>query len=509
MQKALEDAGLNKYLYEQTNIRELCGWVHDDMEKATNKSLSMLRAAVARAKLLEPLDDVELKVYPEALVIGGGIAGMQAALEIAARGFPVHIVERSDRLGGRAYKLSVTFPTHNCGICCMQYCKECVLTPKIEDVLQNPGIRTYFSSEIESIDGGFGDRLVKIRTPEGIREIRVGTIVVTTGSEVFDARRIPEYGYGRFRDVVTTMDLEKMLAKEREFHGQFVKPSDGKTKPKTVNFIQCVGSRDRMKGNLHCSLVCCTYAIGQAREIKKLHPDTNVYVHYIDLRGPYRGFEEFYEQAKVEGITFVRGRVSEVYEDEGQLHLRSEDTDSGTSIDMQTDLVALAVGQEPAKDSDRLARLLHLSLDEDKFIKDLNPNFPSEYRRGVFVAGCAEGPKGIRYSVEDAKTAGGAAADMMSAGKAKKTKAIAVVDETRCRGCGKCEEICEYKAARVVEKDGRLVSVRDEARCEGCGVCAAACCNRSITIKHFTRPQVEAVISNLIDRPLRESMEGA
>jgi len=296
------------------------------------------------------------------------------------------------------------------------------------------------------------------------------------------------------------MDLERMLEQEREGAGRFVKPSDPKAVPKTVNFIQCVGSRDRVKGNLHCSLVCCTYAIGQAREIKKLHPGTEVFVHYIDLRGPYRGFEELLEQAKTEGVVFVRGRAAEVSERKGRLHILFEDTDLGRQVDMPTDLVVLAVGQEPAKDSDRIAKMLHLQLDQDKFIKDLNPNFPDEYRRGVFVAGCAEGPKGIRYSIDDAKTAAAAASDMMAAGKIHKTRAIAVVDESRCRGCGRCEEACEYHAAKIVEKNGRQVSVRDEARCEGCGVCAAQCCNRAISIKHHTRPQMEALMNALMGK---------
>ncbi len=500
MRTALEGAGLNKYLYEQVNLRELCAWVHGDRKAATDKAVRLMRAAIARSLMLEALEDIELKVVPEALVIGGGVAGMQAATEIASRGFVAHLVERTGALGGRAYKLSVTFPTHNCGICCMQYCRECVLTPKIEDVMQNPKIRVHLDSEIDTIEGGFGDRRVVLGTPAGKEELRVGTIILATGSEVFDAARIPEYGFGLYKDVVTTMDLERMLEEEREVGGRFVKPSDGKRTPRTVNFIQCVGSRDRVKGNLHCSLVCCTYAIGQAREIKKLHPETEVYVHYIDLRGPYRGFEEHLEQAKKEGVIFVRGRAAQVSEKKGRLRILFEDTDLGRQVDMPTDLVVLAVGQEPAKGSDRLARLLHLQLDQDRFVKDLNPNFPPEYRRGVFVAGCAEGPKGIRYSIEDAKGAAIAAADLMAAGKIRKTRAIAVVDETRCRGCGRCEEACEYHAAKVVEKGGRMVSVRDEARCEGCGVCAALCCNRAISIKHHTRPQMEALMKEVLGR---------
>jgi heterodisulfide reductase subunit A len=503
MRAALEDAGLNRYLYEQVNLRELCAWVHGDREAATDKAIRLMQAAVGRTLELEGLEDIELPVLPEALVIGGGVAGMQAALEIAQRGFLAHIVERTEALGGRAYRLSVTFPTHNCGICCMQYCRECVLTPKVEDVMQNPRIKVHLNSEIEAIEGGFGDRRVVLGTPGGKEELRVGTIILATGSDVFDASRIPEYGFGRHRDVVTTMDLERMLETEREAGGALVRPSDGKTTPRTVNFVQCVGSRDRVKGNLHCSLVCCTYAIGQAREIKKLHPGTEVFVHYIDLRGPYRGFEEMLEQAKAEGVVFVRGRVAEVAERKGRLHILFEDTDLGRQVDMPTDLVVLAVGQEPAKDSDRIAKMLHLQLDQDRFVKDLNPNFPDEYRRGVFVAGCAEGPKGIRYSIDDAKSAAIAAADLMAAGKIRKTRAIAVVDETRCRGCGVCEEICEFGAARVVEKDGRKISVRDEARCEGCGMCATQCCNRAISIKHHTRPQMDALMKGLLNKKVQ------
>jgi heterodisulfide reductase subunit A len=500
MRTALEGAGLNKYLYEQVNLRELCAWVHEDRQAATDKAVRLMKAAIARALMLEAMEDIELPVVPEALVIGGGVAGMQAATEIASRGFPVHLVERTGALGGRAYKLSVTFPTHNCGICCMQYCRECTLTPKVEDVMQNPRIRVHLDAEVESIEGGFGDRRVVLRTPGGKAELRVGTIILATGSDVFDAARIPEYGFGLHKDVVTTMDLERMLEEERDVGGRFVRPSDGRSTPGTVNFIQCVGSRDRVKGNLHCSLVCCTYAIGQAREIKKLHPKTEVFVHYIDLRGPYRGFEEHCEQAKAEGVVFVRGRVAEVREKKGRLHILFEDTDLGRQVDMPTDLVVLAVGQEPARDSERLAKLLHLQLDQDRFVKDLNPNFPPEYRRGVFVAGCAEGPKGIRYSIEDAKSAAVAAADLMAAGKIRKTRAIAVVDESRCRGCGRCAEACEYQAARVVEKGGRQVSVRDEARCEGCGVCAAQCCNRAISVKHHTRPQMEALMKEVLGK---------
>jgi len=492
--RALEEAGLNKYLIEQVNIREHCAWVHSDKKAATRKAKSLVKGAIARASKLVPLEDIVIPIRGSALVIGGGVTGMQAALDIAAAGFKAHLVERTGELGGRAYKLSMTFPTHNCGICCMQYCKECVFTPKIEDVLQNKDVEVLLNSEVEEITGGFGSRHVKVRTPKGIKEFDVGTVIVATGSKTFDPNRIPELRYEN-PDVVTTVELEQLIVEQREKGGGLRRPSDGRV-PKTVNFIQCVGSRDKVKGNLHCSLVCCTYAIGQARELKKILPDANIYIHYIDLRGPYRGFEEFYDAAKEEGINFVRGRVSEVVQDKGKLFVRALDTDSDTLLSIDSDLVVLAVGQEPADGSDKIAKMLHIQTDIDKFMKDINPMFPPEFRRGIYVAGTAQGPKGIRYSIEDAKAAAASAIELMEKGRIKFPRIVAFVDEERCRGCGRCEKTCEYGAITITEdkKRGVLVSKIDEIRCEGCGQCAVACCNKAITINGFRPEQVEATI---------------
>jgi len=492
--RSLEEEGLNKYLFEQVNIREQCAWVHSDKKAATAKAKSLVKGAVAKAEKLVPLEDIEIQIKDSALVIGGGVTGMQAALDIASAGFKVHLVERTGELGGRTYKLSMTFPTHNCGICCMQYCKECVFTPKIEDVLQNKNIEVMLSSEIEDIAGGFGNRHVKLKTLDGTKEFDIGTIIVATGSKTFDPGRISELRYEN-PNVITTVELEQLLVAQREKGGGLRRPSDGKV-PKTVNFIQCVGSRDKTKGNLHCSLVCCTYAIGQAREIKKVNPDANIYIHYIDLRGPYRGFEEFYQAAKEEGINFVRGRISEIVEDKSKTYVRALDTDSDTLLNIDSDLVVLAVGQEPSDGSDKIAKMLHIQTDIDKFMKDINPMFPSEFRRGIYVAGTAQGPKGIRYSIEDAKAAAASAIDLMKKGKTKFPRIVAFVNEEMCRGCGRCEKTCEYGAITVVQdtKKGVLLSKIDEIRCEGCGACAVVCCNKAITVNSYTAEQIEAMI---------------
>jgi len=497
--KALEEEGMNKYLFEQVNIREQCAWVHSDRKAASKKAKSIVKGAIARAERLIPLQDIEIPIRGSSLVIGGGVTGMQAALDIAHQGFKVYLVERTGELGGRAYKLSMTFPTHNCGICCMQYCKECVFTPKIEDVLQTDNIEVLLNSEIEDITGGFGSRHVMVKTPKGPRDLDVGTIIVATGSKTFDPNRISELRY-EHPDVITTAELEQLIVEQREKGGGLRRPSDGKI-PKTVNFVQCVGSRDKVKGNLHCSLVCCTYAIGQAREIKKINPEANVYIHYIDLRGPYRGFEEFYQAAKEEGVNFVRGRLSEVVLDKSKMYVRALDTDSDTLLNIPSDLVVLAVGQEPADGSDKIAKMLHLQTDIDRFMKDINPMFPSEFRRGIYVAGTAQGPKGIRYSIEDAKAAAASAIELMKKGKTMFPRIVAFVDEERCRGCGRCEKICEYEAITIVEDPKRkvLVSKIDEIRCEGCGACVVACCNKAITVNNFRQDQVEAMIRAIVE----------
>ncbi|WP_455392603.1 CoB--CoM heterodisulfide reductase iron-sulfur subunit A family protein [[Eubacterium] cellulosolvens] len=497
IRKAVEEAGINKYLYEQANIREQCAWILDDKAEATKKAKTIIASGLARAVNLEPLEDIEVEITQEALVIGGGVAGLQAASDIANAGFKTYLIEKTDKLGGRTYELSMTFPTHNCGICCIQSCKTCVLTPKLEDITRNPNLEILLSSEVTDITGGIGNREVTVKTPEGERKLNVGVIILATGSKIFDPSRIPEYNY-EDQDVITSIELEHLIVEQRKSHGTLKRPSDGKI-PKTVNFIQCVGSRDEVKGNPHCSLVCCTYAIGQATEIKKRYPDTEVYIHYIDLRGPYRGFEEFYEDAKKMGVKFVRGRVAEVKRVGEKLVLKGTDLDLGNPIEIESDLIILSVGQEAREASTELAQKLHLPLDVDGFIKYFNPMLTPEERRGIFLAGCVQGPKGIRYSIEDARLAANNAITLLRKQKTNIEGKIAVVDEKKCVGCGKCEEGCEFDAAKLKEtEDGSLVSSVDPLKCHGCGACSAGCCNKAISIRHYKREQIIPLIEAAI-----------
>jgi len=502
IERAIHESKLNPYLHEHLNIREQCAWVHRDREKGTEKAKFLLSGALARLENLQPLEDIEVDILPSALIIGGGVAGMQCALDIAEKGFEAYLIERTGKLGGRTYELNMTFPTHNCGICCVQSCKMCALTPKIEDVFSHENIHVFLNTEVKEISGVLGNRTVKLKGPEGEKEINAGVLIIATGSQVFDADRIPEYHH-EHPDVVTTLELEHLLMESRE-GGELGRPSDGKV-PGTVNFIQCVGSRDRNKGNLHCSLVCCTYSIGQAMELKSRYPDMNVFIHYIDLRGPYRGFEEFYFQAKEMGINFMRGRVGEVFIEDGHPVIRTIDEDLGGPVEIQSDLVVLTVGQEVRPDTAELAESLHLPRDEDGFLKYLNPMLSAEMRKGIFVAGCAQGPKGIRYSIEDSRLSAAWAIELMERGKAHLSGAKAVVNEEKCRGCGACVEICEFDAPKLEWRENRRVSVIDPVICEGCGMCVAECCNGALSIRHFRREEILPMISAELGASLRDA----
>jgi len=341
------------------------------------------------------------RLNQKVLVIGGGVAGMQASLDLAKKGYYTYLVEKENQLGGRTYQLSMTFPTHECKPdgCCMHYCRECIYTPKLGDLLQNPNLEIMLEAQVTNITGDAGNFKVEVTKGTENKILDVSAVIVATGSKTFDPNRIPEYGY-RYDDVITFLELEQMIVAQRDSGNIFGRPSDGKV-PKRINFILCVGSRDNNKGNPHCSIVCCTYTIGQAKDLKRRYPDSEVIIHYMDLRAAYRGFEEFYKEAQELGVIFVRGRIAEVQKNDDKLILTSENVDLGEPAEWESDLVVLTVGQEPHDGTDKITEMLKLSVAENGFIKDsLNLDFAKN--NGISVIGCALGPRGIRYSVKDA-----------------------------------------------------------------------------------------------------------
>lgn len=487
--------GLNKYLFEQINLKELCLSVHKERDVAIRKTKSILLGGIARLRSAQPLEDIKMPITQEVLIIGGGVAGMASAIEIADSGYRVYLVEREEELGGRTYRLTTTFPTHECGICCMRYCKECVLTPNIPEVYTHSNIEVLTNSEVKEIIGYFGNRHVVIDHDGEERKVDVGAIVVATGSKTFNPINLPEYRYDEFDDVITSMEFIDIM--ERSPREGFRRPSDGKV-PKTVNFILCAGSRDKNKANHYCSIVCCTYAIGSAKEMKLAHPDTEVYVHYIDLRGPYRGFETLLDEAREAGVIFVRGRLAEIVGEGDQIILRTEDTDLGKIMEIESNLVVLAVGQEPNEGSEDIMRMTRLQADVDGFMKDFNPMFPEEIRKGIYVAGCAQGPRGIRYSIDDAKRVANEVIGLLDKGEISVENVVAEVSEETCRGCGRCMGNCPFEAITLVEKEGREVASVSENVCEGCGICSVVCCNKSMNMRHYSKEGISSQVRSVV-----------
>lgn len=503
--RALVAAGLNRYMLEMANLREQCVWPHRDKKRATEKAKLMVASAVGRASMLEPLHGGRLGMKRASLVIGGGVAGMQAALDLADGGNGVVLVESGAKLGGRTYQLSTTFPTQECKPdgCCIHYCRECILTPKIEDVMQHPRIKVLLNSTLAEFAGVFGNYRAKIKGPEGFVEIEAGTVVVATGSRTIDPTKLPEFGYGKFKDVVTFLELEEMIVAARSGDNQLHRPSDGKI-PKVIDFIQCVGSRDTTgRGKAHCSLVCCTYAIGEAKELKKRYPDAQIFVHYIDLRGPYRGFEEHYREARDMGIQFLRGRVAEVTSERGSMVVVGEDIDTGKLLRIRSDLVVLAVGQEASEGTEKLSQTFHIPLDTDGFMREYNPAFDMLRRKGIAVVGCAAGPKGIRYSVQDAKAAAASLNELMRSGEVAVPDVKAEVDEDRCSGCRQCESLCPAGAISMRQladyRRGtkRWVAYVTPSQCASCGACAMACPSKAILLSNYKMKQLLAQIDAL------------
>jgi heterodisulfide reductase subunit A len=329
-----------------------------------------------------------------------------------------------------------------------------------------------------------------------ILELDIGAIIVATGFELFDAMEQLEYGYGKYPDVMTNLEMERMLSAAGPTEGKILRPSTMK-KPKHVAYIQCVGSRNE-RYNAYCSRVCCMAALKQARQIREKYPDIQVTIFYIDMRAFGKGYEEFYETtAREHGVTFVRGRVSEVRGsfDSDKIVVRAEDTFLAQPVEAEVDIVVLSCGIEAPKDLADFARVLGLQRSADGFLLEAHPKLrPVETNTdGIFIAGAAQGPKDIPDSVAQAKGAAASALAMVAAGMVKVQPYAAVVNEDLCAGCGICEASCPYNAVTVVDNRAQVT----EAQCKGCGTCAAACPNQAIAPQHFTMEQIIAQLDAL------------
>jgi heterodisulfide reductase subunit A len=572
--RTVSEAGLNPYLFEMANIREFSSWCHPSTPKeATEKAKELIKMAVAKARLLMPLQTIEVPVTNKALVIGGGIAGMNAALDLAEMGFKVYLLEKGESIGGHMAQLDKTFPTLDCSIC--------IEGPKMVDVGRHPNIEIISYADLLSVSGFIGNFKVRIRKnpryviaenctgcgeckdvcpieypnewdmglgvrkaisvpfdqavplvytinrdyciecykcvdacgarqainfdqkPEEI-ELEVGAIIVATGYDIYMPYDNQLYGYGKYTNVVTSLEFERLILAAGPTGGKVVRASDGQ-KPHSVAFIQCVGSRDTNKYP-YCSNFCCMYTLKHVVQLKeKYKEDIEVYVFYMDMRTNFKGFEEFYQRARELGVNFIRGRVSRIFEDPKtkNLIIHAEDANLGMPIEIEAEMIVLATAAVPKKGTEDIARILNLTRGADGFFMESHPKLkpldaPTD---GIFLAGACQGPKDIPYSVSQGCGAAARAATVLSKKTWKIEPIIAVVDPSKCRNvttkCGICAERCPYGAIKAEEKKPAQVIT---AMCHGCGTCVAECPADAIQQMHFTDAQILAQLRTALEK---------
>jgi heterodisulfide reductase subunit A len=494
-QTTCEEAGLNRYLFEFVNIRDQCSWVHmRDGERATQKAKDLIRMGVAKASLLEPLDEKELAVQPAAAVIGGGIAGMTAALSLAQRGFAVTLVEREAALGGVLRHLDKLYPTH-------ADARE-LLDQYVAEVNDNPHIEVLTSAEVRNVQGYIGSyELLVHSTQYGMDlPIQAGVIVVATGAEEF--KPVGMYGYGDDPRVITQQELEQLLVAKPD-QSLF---SDTPTSTSTVVMIQCVGARDET--HAYCGRTCCLTAMKNAMLLKGRDPQTEVYVLYRDIEVHGTHFEDYYAQARDLGVIFTRftpdrppevarGRVI-VYDDL-----------LGARLGIPYDLLVLATPLVPRSGTRTLAQMLKVPVDEYGFFLEAHVKLrPLDFATdGVYLCGSAHWPAHLDEVISQAYGAAARAATVLSKEQVRSSGVVSRVDEYLCRGCKLCSDVCEFGAIEFVELDrgGGLYgqpgqpAVRTVARvnpvlCKGCGACAVVCPTCAMQASHFTSKQVAAMV---------------
>ena len=582
---AAAQAGLNPHLVEIANIREHCSWVHSDSEEASAKACQTVTAAVERVKRAVPLDPVEVPVTKRALVIGGGVAGIRTALDIANSGHPVVLVERQPSLGGNMSRLSETFPTLDCS--------QCILTPLMVQVSRHPNIELMTYSEVESVSGYVGNFKAQIRrkpsyvvaedctacgdcvevcpAPGGnefdmalssrkaiyipfpqavpsvytldadrclnsnlqsetgfrvlacnkcdevckpnaidfdmapeVVEREVGAIIVATGFDLKMDGPAQQLGYQSCPDVMDGLEFERMLSASGPTNGEVRRPSDG-AEPKDVVFIQCVGSRDPKHGVSYCSRICCMYTAKHALLLRHKVPDSRAFVFYMDIRAGGKGYEEFVHRVmEEERVMYIRGRVSQVFEEDGKLKVMGVDTLSGKQVEIDADMVVLAAAMEPT-DRGKIANTLRIAADTDGFLKEAHPKLrPVEtLTAGIFLAGTAQAPRDIPDTVAQASAAASKGMELLSQEVLQRDPSTATINDDHCAGCFECLQVCPYGAIEhkeIRDRDGvlvREVAWSNPAMCEGCGLCAVTCRGGYIDVAGYSDEQVFAQLGAL------------
>jgi len=478
----IEKIGLNPYLFEMVNVRDQCSWVHSNIpDSAQQRALDQLEMAVARAALLEPLESKEIPMNNGVLVVGGGIAGIQSALDLEAQGFPVYLVEKDKRLGGRLNALNTLYPHGDDA--------KKLLRKKLQQ-LERSNVQVMAGTEVTGVKGFVGN--FEIETT-GDR-FKVGAVILAPGAGLYNPNG--EFGYGKMPNVITNMELEGLLAGEKE--------KLKKDHIKSVCFIQCVGSRDPEK-NPGCSRYCCTSALKQAIQLKEA--GINVSIMYRDMRTVSHGAEELYRKARSMGIVFVRfaDEVKPVVEGKDRATtLRVLSKQLGEDVEVKVDMVVLSVALAPLqKEYARFREMFKIPVSADGFFMERHPKLgPVEtHTNGIFLCGSAQGPKEVRDSIMQASAAAGKASTLVSLDYISLEPTTCYVEEGFCRACGRCVEICDFNAPELVENEQGFKTARiNEALCKGCGTCAACCPTGAIVARHYRDEQIGAILRSLFGK---------
>ncbi len=485
-------AGLNPYLCEIANIREQCSWVHQSQpEEATAKAIETIKTIVEKVRYDESLVPLTLPLAKRSLVIGGGIAGLQTALDIAEAGYPVILVEKESRLGGRMAQLSGTYLNFDTA--------PDLLASKIEAVTNHPNIQVITEAEVEELGGYVGNFAVKVRTSvnsdesTSVRTYDVGAIVVATGYDLYPKEKLGYYGSGKYPDVIDGLQFEQMLAV-----GQGIRrPSDGVV-PREVVWVQCAGSRDPELHMPYCSKVCCMYVAKQTIMYKRQVPEGQAYVFYIDVRSAGKGYEEFVQQAMEQyDVLYLRGKVSKVFQENGRVVVWGADTLTGKPLEIAADLVVLATATVSSEGSKDLGQRLRIATDEHGFFSEAHPKLrPVEsLTAGIYLAGAAQFPKDIPETIAQASGAAAKVLSLFSQREMVQEPIIAHVDEELCSACGLCIEACPYEAREM--HPWKNLAIVNVALCQGCGACAVACPNKASAVRNFTTGQILAMVDTL------------
>jgi len=499
--KALEKAGLNPYLFEMANIREQDSWVHTDRTEATKKAKALVAAAVNRVNFHEPLDARTVDINPSTLIIGGGIAGITAALEIANAGKTVYLIEKSKSLGGYAAKIDLTFPYMTSA--------QQMIKPLINKVKNNKNIQLFLETEIKEIFGYIGNFESTV-TPKGGKEAKLifGNIIVATGLRPDDASKISNYGYGKIPNIITSLELEEMLLK-----GKIIK-KDG-SEPKNIAIIHCVGSRNK-DYHEYCSRTCCLTALKYANQLRSAFPSSNIYELYADMRSMGKGCEELYTATSKRNIMFLMfdqqndlPKIKQSIGKDYSMLIEMNEKLSGEAIEVPADMVVLMTGMEAHENAKEIAHAVGISMCGNSFYIEKHPKLDpvATTTNGVYIVGGCQGPKDIPDSVSQARAAAARIMGIMAKGSVTVEVTTAFVNEDICCGCQTCIKVCPYTAISFNEE--KKVSVVNEILCKGCGTCGSACPTGAIRSRHFTDQQILSQIEGLMSMSLSLELEEA